>query len=121
MGIERIYKVLMATGIAALDDGVKTLEQCNVIATANDRNAIYDKIEENRPQIVITSDWLEGEDSVTELLLDLKRQYNYVRFIYLAGQLDPRDQGRIDELGRLVLSGIYDICISKKCEFRSHR
>lgn len=113
MGIERIYKVLMATGIAALDDGVKTLEQCNVIATANDRNAIYDKIEENRPQIVITSDWLEGEDSVTELLLDLKRQYNYVRFIYLAGQLDPRDQGRIDELGRLVLSGIYDICISK--------
>ena len=113
MGTDRTYKVLAATGIEALNDGVKTLEQCNVIAIANDSNAVYDKIEETHPQIVIISDWLSGEDSVTELLLDLKRQYNYIRFIYLAGQLDPRNQERIDELGRLVLSGIYDICISK--------
>lgn len=113
MGTERIYKVLMATGIAALDNGVKTLEQCEVIANANSQDAIYDKIEEIHPQIVITSDWLDGEGSVIELLLDLKRQYNYIRFIYLAGQLDPRNQERIDGLGRLVLSGIYDICIAK--------
>lgn len=114
MNSERIYKVLMATGIAALDNGVKNLEQCNVVGTSCNRESIYDEIEKLNPQIIIISDWLGGEDkSVTELIIDLKRQHNYIRFIYLAGQLDPRDQIRINELGRIVLSGIYDICISK--------
>lgn len=113
MNTERTYKVLMATGIDGLDDGIKNLAQCEIVGTSRSRASLYDDIERFRPQIVITSDWLEGDEMLPELLLDLKRQNHYVRFIYLAGQLDPRNQARIDELGRLVLSGIYDICISK--------
>lgn len=113
MGTERIYRVLMATGINELDTGVSELDQCEIVGSCHNRNALYDDIDKYRPQIVITSDWLEGEEILPELLLDLKRQNHYIRFVYLAGQLDPRNQTRVDELGRLVLSGVYDICISK--------
>lgn len=109
---ERIYKILMATGIPALDTGIKDLEKCEITGICKNRNDIYDQIENNKPQIVIYSDWLKGDRESIELLLDLKRQYQYIRFIYLAGQIDPRNQKRVDELGRLVLSGIYDICIA---------
>lgn len=110
---DRIYKVLSATGIEALDKGISTLESCEVVGISKGRSDLYDDIDIYKPQIVIVSDWLNGNNSVPDLLRDLKRQNHYVRFIYLAGQLDPRNQTRIDELGRLVLSGIYDICISK--------
>lgn len=113
MNNERSYKILMATGIEGLDHGIGTMDSCNVVGICDNHDSIYDKIEELKPQIVIISDWLAGDRSVPELLIDLKRQYHYVRFIYLAGQLDPRNTERVDELGRLVLSGIYDICISK--------
>lgn len=114
MNTERIYKILMATGIDALDNGVKNLDQCEIVGISHSRDSLYDDVDKVNPQIVITSDWLEGDEVLSELLLDLKRQNHYIRFIYLAGQLDPRNQTRIDELGRMVLSGIYDICISKE-------
>ena len=109
----RIYKVLSATGIDALDNGISKLDSCEIVGISKKRSDLYDDIDVYKPQIVIISDWLSGDESITDLLRDLKRQNHYVRFIYLAGQLDPRNQERIDELGRLVLSGIYDICISK--------
>lgn len=113
MSTERIYKVLMATGINDLNVGVSKLDQCEIVGICKNRDALYDDVDKYNPQIVITSDWLEGDEALPELLLDLKRQNHYIRFIYLAGQLDPRNQSRVDELGRLVLSGVYDICISK--------
>ena len=100
---DRIYKVLSATGIEALDKGISTLESCEVVGISKGRSDLYDDIDIYKPQIVIVSDWLNGNNSVPDLLRDLKRQNHYVRFIYLAGQLDPRNQTRIDELGRIVL------------------
>lgn len=113
MRSDRIYKILTATGIAAMDNGIKKLEQCEVVGNCSSRSALNDAIVSTKPQIVIVSDWLEGSETLSKLLIQLKRQNQYIRFIYLAGQLDPRDTQRIDELGRMVLSGIYDICISK--------
>lgn len=114
MSTERTYKILMATGIDAIDSRVGTLPECEVAGICRMRESLRDDIRHWNPQVVIASDWLKGDENLPSLLADLKRQNHYMRFIYLAGRLDPRDQNRIDELGRMVLSGIYDICISNE-------
>jgi MinD-like ATPase involved in chromosome partitioning or flagellar assembly len=111
---DRIYKIIMATGIPELDSSVSKLENCEVIDCITDKNDLYVDISNKKPQIVIVSDLLKGDDNLINMLTILKKEYPYTRFIYLAGQLNPRDQERIAELGRLVLNGIYDICISKE-------
>lgn len=113
MNKDRQYSILMATGMEALDKKVNELESCSVIRVSKTKNDLYVDIQKYNPQIVIVSDLLSGEEKISSVLLILKREFHYTRFIYLAGQLNPRDPERIDELGQLVLSGIYDLCISQ--------
>ena len=103
----------MATGIKELDESVSQIDNCEVIGITESRPDLYIDIGKYKPQIVLVSDLLKGDESLTGMLQVLKREFHYTRFIYLAGQLNPRDQERIDELGKLVLNGIYDICITK--------
>ena len=110
---EREYKILVATGIEALDLSVAELKQCNVLGRCQNKETLREEIRKLQPHLVLLSDLLPGDGSIPELLIQLKREHHYVRFIYLAGQIDLRNQDRIDELGRLVLSGIYDIYISE--------
>lgn len=111
---DRVYKILMASGIPELDELVCKLENCEVIGSVLKRHDLYVDIGNKNPQIVIISDLLSGDDNLINMLTILKKEYTYTRFIYLAGQLNTRDQERIDDLGKLVLNGIYDICISKE-------
>ena len=113
MNEDRVYKVLMATGIKDLDSSVAELTNCEVVGISKTKEDLYVDIHNHKPQVVIVSDLLDGEGVLSGMLPPLKREFHYTRFIYLAGQLNPRDQERIDELGKLVLNGIYDICIAK--------
>lgn len=110
---ERIYKILAATGIPAMDNGIQKISQCELTGSCSERNKLNEAINQMQPQIVIVSDQLNGTEDIPKLLIQLKKKHQYIRFIYLAGQLDPRDTQRVDALGRMVLSGIYDIVISK--------
>lgn len=113
MNEDRVYKVLMATGIKDLDSSVSKLTNCEVVGISKTKEDLYVDINNHKPQVVIVSDLLEGDGLLSGMLPTLKREFHFTRFIYLAGQLNPRDQERIDELGKLVLNGIYDICIAK--------
>lgn len=113
MNEDRIYKVLMSTGINDLDSSVEKLNSCKVVGITKSKEDLYVDIETLKPQVVIVSDLLKGDGQLTGMLPVLKREFQFTRFIYLAGQLNPRDQERIDDLGKLVLNGIYDVCISK--------
>ena len=113
MNEDRVYKVLMATGIKDLDSSVAELTNCEVVVISKTKEYLYLDIHNHKPQVVVVSDLLDGEGVLSGMLPPLKREFHYTRFIYLAGQLNPRDQERIDELGKLVLNGIYDICIAK--------
>lgn len=114
MSTNRIYKILSASGIQGIDESVKTISSVELLGTCTEKENLEAKINETNPHIVIVSDWLKGSQSIPELLIQLKRKYQYVRYIYLAGQLDSRDTERIDALGKMVLSGIYDIYISNR-------
>ena len=71
---ERIYKILMATGIPALDTGIKDLEKCEITGICKNRNEdIVNKINSlakyGKKQIVaIGYNHYFGSDSVKTLL-----------------------------------------------------
>lgn len=110
----RTYKILCATGIPDLDGALKQVENFEVLDSCAIRSEINNKISECDPQVVILSDKISGDENLVETIIRLKHLHPYVRFIYLAGNLNPKDTVRMDMLGTLVLSGIYDILISKK-------
>ena len=108
-----ILKVVAATGIPMLDEELKKQPDMKVTECFL-RGELESIIESTSPQLVIISDKLSGEENTIKLLIHLKNKFHFVRFIYLAGQFDPRDKTRIDALGMLVLVGIYDIITSQK-------
>lgn len=106
-------KVVAATGIPMLDEELKKQPNMKVTECFL-RGELENIIDTTSPQLVIVSDKLSGDENTIKMLIHLKNKYHFVRFIYLAGQFDPRDKGRIDALGMLVLVGIYDIITSQK-------
>ena len=117
MNINRTYKILMATGIPVIDQGVGSIDQCEVVKICQRREDLYLDVSSSTPQIIIASDQLGGHDNLPELLTNIKKEKHYTRIIYLAGKVDPRNQERIDELGRMVLTGIYDLYVSDEISF----
>ena len=111
--MDRIYNILLATGIPQLNEKIKEIQNFNILNTVSSKSELESEIKNMNPHIVIISDWLGGGEDIINLMSNLKKQNRYVRFIYLAGKLNARDQNRINQLGKLVLSGIYDLCISE--------
>ena len=111
--IENTIKVLAATGIPALDEELSQQKGLEVVECYL-KAEVENEIEAKHPQLIIISDKLSGNENTIKLLIHLKNKYHFIRFIYLAGQLDPRDKARVDALGMLVLCEIYDIIISQK-------
>ena len=111
--MDRIYNILLATGIPQLNEKIKEIQNFNILNTVSSKSELESEIKNKNPHIVIISDWLSGGEDIINLMSNLKKQNRYVRFIYLAGKLNARDQNRINQLGKLVLSGIYDLCISE--------
>lgn len=113
---ERKYKILMATAIPDLDKGIIKADGCELLKISHTKDELQEDVKTMQPQIVIVSDLLSGNDSLPDLLIQLKKEVRFTRFIYLAGKLDPRDSNRMDELGRMVLGGIYDIYTSNEID-----
>ncbi len=111
--MDRIYNILLATGIPQLNEKIKEIQNFNILNTVSSKSELEPEIKNTNPHIVIISDWLSGGEDIINLMSNLKKQNRYVRFVYLAGKLNARDQNRINQLGKLVLSGIYDLCISE--------
>ena len=51
---------------------------------------------------------------LSAILIDIKQKLPNIRIIYLAGAVDINNVNRVNKLGAMVLSGIYDIITEKK-------
>lgn len=92
-------------------------EKCpnmNVVGICRLKTDVRELIEKKKPEILLVADKLAGDESVINMMIAIKKSHPYLRIIYLAGGLDPKDQVRRDALGALVLSGISDIVTEKK-------
>ena len=108
------YRLLTATGIPSLDSALNRRENINLVGSCNIKHDLANQIEATKPQIVIITDKISGDENLVGLMIGLKNRFPYIRYIYLTGEVGPKDVARTDALGTLVLVGIYDIVMSKK-------
>lgn len=114
--VNRQFKILCATGYPGMDALLQS-EKCpnmNVVDICRSKADVRELIKKHDPEILLVADKLAGDDSIINMMIALKKAHPYLRIIYLAGGLDPKDQARKDALGALVLSGIFDIVTEKK-------
>lgn len=110
---EETYTIISASGIRKLDEDMSRFTDINVCAICNLKSDISLMLDAYEPQCIIISDNIQGEEELIELMINEHIKHPNTRFIYLAGELDSRDTARIDQLGTLVLNGIYDIIFGK--------
>lgn len=110
---EKIYKIIAASGLHKLDEDLARFEDIEVCGVCNIKSDIPILLDEYEPDCIVVSDKLMGEEQIIESIVKERIRHPNIRFIYLAGELDNRDTARMDQLGTLVLNGIYDIIFGK--------
>ena len=61
------------------------------------------------PDVVLVNESLAGKEILIQELIDIKQVQKNIRFIYLAGKIDLKDEEEVNKLATLVMVGIYDI------------
>lgn len=111
-------KMLLATGNMSVDkkiiEKVAPAVKYNVVKTISFKNELMENCLEYQPDLVIVSKMLGGNDILLlPLLIDLKKKLPNIRIIFLCGEVDKNQREKINELGLLVLNGIYDFLPDK--------
>ena len=103
-------KVLLASGMSGLDDAISKIEGYDFIeATVSYKKDIIEAYINFRPDVIIVTERLSGQEMLSGILISLKQKYPAVRIIYLAGEINMADVNRVAKLGAMVMAGIYDI------------
>lgn len=86
--------IILATGRPDLDDTIKELlKNVNVVGEITYRKGVIDLVELKKPNVIIMSDLLDGEEiKMKDLLLTLRLRCPLVRIIYLLKEENPRDR-----------------------------
>ena len=107
-------RVLLATGMPGLDEAISRVPGYNFIdATVSYKKDIAEAYVNFRPDIVIVTERLSGQEMLSGILINLKQKYPSVRIIYLAGEVNMSDVNKVTKLGAMVMAGIYDIITEK--------
>ena len=110
----KTYTILSASGTPALDADLQRFSDMNVVGTCRMKSDILLYLGSHPvPDCMIISDVIKGDEELIELLIRVRKEYPSLRIIYLAGTLDQKNVARMDQLGMLVINGIYDIIIGK--------
>lgn len=109
-----MHKVLLASGQPNIDQAVYSFQNYEVLGVVEYRSDLYEAVQFFRPDILLVGEGLSGKEPLVELLLRLVKDFPTLRIIYLAGFVDLRDDRKIQQLGLLVMAGIYDIVHEKK-------
>lgn len=110
---DEIYRIVSASGVRKLDEDMNRFDDIDVCAICNLKSDIPLMLDAHEPSCVVISDSIQGEEELIELIISEHIKHPNTRVIYLAGELDSRDTARIDQLGTLVLNGVYDIIFGK--------
>jgi MinD-like ATPase involved in chromosome partitioning or flagellar assembly len=105
--------IMLASGQDEIDEIIEQSTLFNetyiTIAKIYNRNLLIEYCENDAPDILLIGDNIGGKSSLTEILLKIKMSFPETRIIYLAGEVDPKDNTRKLTLGTMVAAGIYDI------------
>lgn len=115
MDEQKKYTILSASGMPVIDSDLQRFNDIDLVGTCRLKSDIEIILQQMQilPECVVISDMLNGDEELIELILKIHREYPAMRVIYLAGTLDTKDLARTDQLGMLVINGIYDIVVGK--------
>ncbi|HCL4480271.1 TPA: AAA family ATPase [Clostridium botulinum] len=107
--------VLLATGQANVDEVVSKFENYKVIHQINYKKELEEACQYFNPDIVLVSEGLTGQEVVLiEAMIRIKQKNPDIRIIYLPGNVDLKEQEKVNKLGMLVMAGITDIYHEQK-------
>lgn len=110
-----MQRVIVATGIPQYDVGIKKIEGYEYIPiNIGFKTELYEACTTYKPNILIVSEKLSGEELLSEIAINIKQKIPTIRVIYLAGSVDLSNVNKINNLGVMVLAGIYDIITERK-------
>lgn len=104
-------KIIVATGQYEIDDAITKFNGYEMVASLVQRKEILVTCKNTIADLIILGEGLHGDESLVEIIIQLSKAHPNLRIIYLCGKVDSKDTLRINNLGLLVMSGIYDIII----------
>lgn len=107
-------KIIVATGQEIINSVIQRFEDYTVVGTINSRDELYIKCQEYQADILLVGEGLFGSIPLIKPLLEITRQLPNTRIIYLTGDLDFKDENKINSLALLIMAGVYDIIHEKK-------
>lgn len=113
-------KILVATGQKQINQAITQFENYEVMGSVEFRNEVHEACGFFNPDILVLGEGLpsnnasKAPDPLIALMLQLVKDYPNMRIVYLAGYVDLRDEAKVNSLGILVMSGIYDIIHENK-------
>lgn len=106
-------KVLLAVGIKDLEQVlIKRLSDNYRVAdsVATHKDIVLERIEYERPHVVIILERLDGSKPIEDLILDIRGSYPNTRIIFITSRENPRDT----LLRTLVSYAVYDLVMGKQ-------
>lgn len=109
-----MLKILLATGMPGLDEAISKIPGYSFVeATIGYKRDIIEAYLNFKPDVIIVTERLSGQEMLSGILINLKQKYPSVRIIYLAGEVNISDVNKVTKLGAMVMAGIYDIVTEK--------
>ena len=106
--------MIVGTGIDKMDEAMADLPGYETLSIIQYKKEVEEACGFFSPDILLIGENLSGKQPMTELLLSLKQDFPNMRIIYISTYVDIRDEKKLNNLGLLVLSGIYDILYEEK-------
>lgn len=112
---QKKYTILSASGMPVIENDLQRFSDINMVGICRLKSDIELMLKQmtELPECILISDMINGDEELIELILRVHKEYPSVRVIYMAGALDTKDLARMDQLGMLVVNGIYDIIVGK--------
>lgn len=107
-------KIIIGTGIDKMDNSISDLKGYKVSSIVQYKKEVKEVCKYFSPDILLIGENLSGKESIIELLISLRKDFPNMRIIYISTYVDIKDKNKINNLGLLVLSGIYDILYEEK-------
>lgn len=108
-------RIIVATGIPEYDSGIKKIEGYNFVnINIGFKSELFEACINYKPDIIIVSEKLSGEELLSGIAIDIKQKLPNIRIIYLAGAIDLSNVNKVNNLGAMVLAGIFDIVTERR-------
>lgn len=112
-------KIIVASGNSTIDESIHKFDGYKVVATVEYKNELIEACNVHNPEILMLGEGLSGQESLMQIMLQLVKDFPNLRIVYLAGNVDLRDEHKVNSLGILVMAGVYDIIHERKISLQS--